>query len=162
MSMINKQTAENTKPKVLIIINNEFILKMYQIKLEKRGVSVETFFDAEGDIVQRIADAKPNLLVLDIVIHDKSGLEIVRQLKEDERTKDIPFLFATCDGQPKDVEEAKELGAVGFITRGVNKPKEVVNYILAFLKPSVVTRYIKIIAVLIVILVVIGVLVVIK
>ncbi len=120
--------------KILLIDDNKFILNMYKIKLEKKGVNVETFQNTDGDIVQRVLDVNPDLVTLDIVIPNRDGLETAKILKADERTKNIPIIFLTNQGQIKDIEDAKKVGCSGYIIMATTKPEEVANCLINFCK----------------------------
>lgn len=113
--------------KILLIDDNKFTLNMYKIKLQKRGVEVETFLDTEGDIVKRVADVKPDLIALDIVIPNRDGLETAKILKADKRTRDIPIVFMTLQGRLKDIQDAKETGASGYLLTADVKPERMIE-----------------------------------
>ena len=118
--------------KILLIDDDKFILQMYRTKLEKKGLNVEVFLDTDGDIAQRVLDAKPDLITLDIVIPNRDGLETARILKADDRTKNIPIIFLTNQGQLKDVEDAKQAGCSAYIIKATTKPYETVDYLVSF------------------------------
>ncbi|ABK98961.1 diguanylate cyclase [Pelobacter propionicus] len=62
----------------------------------------------------------PDLIMLDIVMPSMNGLEMCRQLKSDQRTRDIPVIFVTAYGNPEEETRGLEAGAVDFIMKPFN------------------------------------------
>ena len=62
----------------------------------------------------------PDLLLLDIVLPDADGLDVCRHLKADPATRNIPVIFITGQGSPREETQALEVGAVDFILKPVN------------------------------------------
>jgi len=76
-----------------------------------------------GEKALKIAFANaPDLILLDIMMPDMDGLEVIRKLKEDPRTKNIPVIFVTAKGEVADEALGFELGAVDYITKPVSPP----------------------------------------
>lgn len=63
-------------------------------------------------------EAQPDVILLDIVMPDMNGFEVIKALKEDEATRDIPVIFITGLNNTKDEEQGLILGAADYI----NKP----------------------------------------
>lgn len=66
------------------------------------------------DAVGRVG---PDLLVLDVMLPGRSGLDILRDLRADPCTADLPVLMLTAKGQARDRETAMELGANAYLTK---------------------------------------------
>ena len=60
-------------------------------------------------------ESKPDLVLLDIIMPEMDGYEVCKQLKSNPLTKDIPIIFTTALGDPKDEEKGLQLGAEDFI-----------------------------------------------
>ncbi len=67
-----------------------------------------------------ISDNPPDLILLDIVMPKMDGYTVCRELKSDERARDIPIIFVTAKGQTADETKGLELGAVDYITKPLN------------------------------------------
>lgn len=63
------------------------------------------------------AEAKPDLVVLDLQLPEIDGFEVTRRLKGDSRTRDIPILVVTAYGEGEASVEAKSAGADGFMSK---------------------------------------------
>ncbi|MNY67872.1 Phosphate regulon transcriptional regulatory protein PhoB [compost metagenome] len=57
------------------------------------------------------------MLVLDVMLPKRSGFDVLKQLRSDEETRDLPVLILTAKGQQQDRRIAEELGADGFVTK---------------------------------------------
>ena len=65
---------------------------------------------------------QPDLILLDVVMPGMGGYEVIRTLKEDPRTKDIPVIFVTALNSMEDEEQGLKLGAVDYITKPFSPP----------------------------------------
>ena len=62
----------------------------------------------------------PDLILLDIMMPEISGYDVIRQLKSDERTSAIPVIFLTAMSTPEDERKGLEMGAVDYITKPIS------------------------------------------
>ena len=69
-----------------------------------------------------VADSPPELILLDIMMPDMDGYEVLRRLQADPRTSGIPVLFVTAKDQTEDEQYGLDLGAVDYITKPVSPP----------------------------------------
>ncbi len=68
------------------------------------------------------ADTQPELILLDIMMPEMDGYEVLRRLRADSRTSGIPVLFVTAKDQTEDEQYGLDLGAVDYITKPVSPP----------------------------------------
>jgi class 3 adenylate cyclase/CheY-like chemotaxis protein len=68
------------------------------------------------------ADPQPDLVLLDVMMPGMDGHEVCRQLKADERTKDIPVIFVTAMSEVEDEQRGFEVGALDYITKPISPP----------------------------------------
>jgi len=64
-----------------------------------------------------VVQLKPDLILLDIIMPDMSGFDVIKQLKESEQTKDIPVIFVTNLTGPDEEDRGRSLGAVDYIKK---------------------------------------------
>ena len=64
-----------------------------------------------------IGKEKPDLILLDIIMPKMDGFEVLRNLKDDSNTKDIPVIMLTAKGQKVDSQKGKDLGAQDYIIK---------------------------------------------
>ncbi|HOI41874.1 MAG TPA: response regulator [Elusimicrobiales bacterium] len=108
--------------KILIIDDDEAVRIVYRAYLSKAGHTVESAKDGpEG--LHRTATFAPDLVLVDINMPRLSGFEVVRQLKEDPATKDIPVFIITSLKQAHHVKRAAAMGAAGYITKPTRAPE---------------------------------------
>ena len=102
--------------KVLLIEDEPNITEAIRFLLTREGWLVETH--AEGtDAVQVIAASKPDLVILDVMLPGKSGMDILRDLREREEWNNLPVLMLTARGQSRDREMAEKAGVSRFMTK---------------------------------------------
>jgi CheY-like chemotaxis protein len=124
----------NMKTKILYIDDDRFLLNMYKIKFEKNGnYEVVTMEKLGPDYITEIANISPDIILSDHVRPKPDGIEVLKALKADERTKNIPFVFLTNTITPKLIEESKKEGVLGIINKGKTIPAEVVEEVAKIL-----------------------------
>lgn len=101
---------------VLIAEDEPSILESLEFILVRAGWSIATVTDGAAvcDAVRRLS---PRLVVLDVMLPQRSGFEVLRQLRSETATADLPVLILTAKGQQQDRKVAEELGASGFVTK---------------------------------------------
>ncbi|MEL7212355.1 MAG: response regulator [Pseudomonadota bacterium] len=101
---------------VLLIEDEPNIIEAIRFILSRDGWSVDTHSDG-ANAVERVQSMKPDLIILDVMLPNKSGYDILRDLRDDTRTAKLPVLMLTARGQTKDRELAERLGVNEFITK---------------------------------------------
>lgn len=102
--------------KVLIIDDEKDILELISIILSEEGIEVHK---AEGGMVGLIMarEVKPDLILLDIMMPEIDGWEVLKMLKIDDDTKTIPVAMLTCKTETRDKVFGIQEGAVDYITK---------------------------------------------
>jgi len=119
--------------KILIIEDDQRINKVYTAKLLIEGIEVSTALDGEEGL-RRIYDEKPDLILLDLMLPKKSGFEILKEIKKDEKVKDIPVLILSNLAQEKEIEEGLALGAQDYLVKTNYSIQQVMEKIKKTLK----------------------------
>jgi len=123
----------NTKVKILIIEDDKDQIFMYRFKFEKEGFA---FFSArtgtEG--IKTAKTEKPDLILLDLILINESGVDILEKLKADEAVKNIPVIILTNLAKKELKARAQELGIVDFIIKTQILPAELVARVKKALK----------------------------
>lgn len=114
--------------KILIIEDDTFLSEMYANKLSQSNFEVEVALDGQQGL-EKIKEAKPDLILLDIVLPKIDGFEILRQVKADPKLKKIPIVLLTNLGQQSDLEKGLSLGADEYIIKAHFSPTAVVTKI---------------------------------
>jgi len=74
------------------------------------------------EALERINDFQPDLIVTDLMMPVMDGVEMIRRLREDPRTADLPILALTADPSRKTEERARQAGAADYLTKPVDLP----------------------------------------
>jgi DNA-binding response OmpR family regulator len=101
---------------VLIAEDEPSILESLDFILRRAGWSIDSVTDGEA-VLERVRRNRPRVLVLDVMLPKRSGFDVLKQLRADGETKDLPVLILTAKGQQQDRRIAEELGADGFVTK---------------------------------------------
>src|SRR6266496_1465775 len=96
--------------KVIVIDDEPFILMMIEDKLKKAGIDVVTLRESKNAL-SVIRNEKPDLVILDWMMPELSGLELCRMLKADTELKEIPVYMLTAKGQDADKQLGLQCGA---------------------------------------------------
>lgn len=122
----------NTKTNILVIEDESDIRELvkYNLQREQFGV-VEAESGEEGlTLAER---SVPDLILLDLMLPGKDGLEICRLLKRNDRTQNIPVIMMTARGEESDIVTGLELGAEDYIVKPFS-PKVLVARVKAVLR----------------------------
>jgi len=110
--------------KILFIEDEPTLQKAIGQFLEQEGYQVTSALDGELGLEMAKKD-KPDLILLDIVLPKKDGFEVLKELKENEITKDIPVIVLTNLENDADVEKAISLGATTYLVKANYELEEV-------------------------------------
>ncbi|NOD62702.1 MULTISPECIES: response regulator transcription factor [unclassified Ruegeria] len=102
--------------KVLLIEDEPNIAEAIRFLLTREGWQVEIHGDG-ADALQVIQGAQPDLVILDVMLPGKSGMDILRDLREMEELSGLPVLMLTARGQSRDREMAENAGVSRFMTK---------------------------------------------
>jgi len=118
--------------RILIVEDEPAICEMVGLALQRAGYEP---VDA-GDVAQAemaIADRLPDLILLDWMLPDVSGLEFARRLKKDETTRHVPIIMLTARGEESERVKGLEMGADDYVTKPFS-PRELMARIKAVLR----------------------------
>ena len=119
--------------KVLIIDDDENLSAVFETALQKSGL--ETVFSLNGKSgIDKARLEKPDLILLDQVLPDISGNEVLRTLKADSQTQNIPVLILSNFSQEELVKEAINNGAMDYIFKYQVEPADLVSKVKQALK----------------------------
>jgi CheY-like chemotaxis protein len=93
------------------------------VLVAKDGAEALDFIFATGAYSQRRIENGPKVILLDLKLPRVDGLEVLRRIKSDERTKAIPVVVVTTSEQEQDVVESYKLGANSYIVKPVSFEK---------------------------------------
>jgi two-component system alkaline phosphatase synthesis response regulator PhoP len=112
--------------KILMVDDDTELLSIFEIALKKEGYEIITAYDGKTGIEKAKAE-KPSLILLDQVLPDITGNDIVKLLKEEPETKNIPVAMLSNFGQSELIQEAINQGAVDYILKYQIETQDLVN-----------------------------------
>lgn len=123
-----------SKPSILIVEDHADIVEILKYNLSQEGY--ELFVANDGEQGLKEANSKrPSLILLDLMLPKIDGLELCRQLKAREATREIPIIMLTAKGAESDIVLGLGLGADDYMTKPFS-PKELVARIRAVMRRS--------------------------
>jgi two-component system, response regulator len=90
-----------------------------KLVLLKDGAEALAFLFAEGDRAGTSGGRAPRVVLLDIKLPKVDGIEVLRRMKSDARTKDLPVVILTSSNEERDIKEAYALGVNSFVTKPI-------------------------------------------
>ena len=101
---------------ILVVDDEPAVVRLVELNLTQEGHQVRTASDGEAALTS-IADTRPDLVVLDVMMPKLDGFETLKRLKSDPATADIPILMLTARAQDEDVFEGYGTGAQWYLTK---------------------------------------------
>jgi len=103
-------------PRVTLVEDDPTLRAALQFKLERAGYDV-TAAGSGREFLARLQLRKPDLILLDLMMPDMSGLQVLDYLRSDPALSSIPVVVVTAWGQGAMRARCTELGVVGFVTK---------------------------------------------
>jgi two-component system phosphate regulon response regulator PhoB len=109
-------TIAMSKQKILVIEDERPLVEVLSCNLEREGFEAISAYDGQEGLRQ--AQLKlPDLIVLDLMLPQKPGLEVCRELKQGPRTRDIPIIMVTAKAEESDQLVGFATGADDYVTK---------------------------------------------
>ena len=130
----------NESFKILAIEDNQDIRQLIAFILERDGYQV---FTAEDGIsgLSLIKETKPDLVLLDVMMPEFSGFEVLDAIRKDKNSKvrEVPILMITSKSTVEDVDQALELGANGYLVKPF-RPEKLIEKVRELLTQEMVSK----------------------
>lgn len=112
--------------KILLIEDDEMQRTMYEIEFEHFGYKLLVAESGKRGL-ELVSAEKPDIVLLDLLLGDMKGVDVLRQIKNDPSTKDIKVVVMTNYFKKGLEEECRELGALDFWGKSAFVPREIVE-----------------------------------
>lgn len=119
-------------PKILVIDDEKDIVELISYNLEKEGFSVLKAYDGETAL-QRVKAQKPDLIILDLMLPEISGLDVCKAVRNNPATANLPIIMLTAKAEEVDKIIGLEMGADDYITKPFSI-KELIARVRAMLR----------------------------
>jgi DNA-binding response OmpR family regulator len=125
-----KASVDANRPlRVLVCDDERAIVRLIQVNLERQGFSVIAAFDGK-EALDKVLQESPDLCVLDIIMPYVDGMEVLRRIRKNPQTSEIPVILLTTEVHEAKVEEGYRLGADLYMTKPFN-PSDLANVLLS-------------------------------
>ncbi|HLJ56431.1 MAG TPA: response regulator [Chthonomonadaceae bacterium] len=112
---------------ILTVDDERSIVRLVQVNLERQGYNVLTAFDGR-DALEKIASSRPDMVICDVMMPYMDGLEVLRQVRLNEDTRDLPVIMLTAKAMDHDVFEGYVRGATCYLTKPFSPP-ELISFV---------------------------------
>jgi two-component system, OmpR family, alkaline phosphatase synthesis response regulator PhoP len=113
--------------KILAVDDERHIVRLVEVNLARAGYQVVTAFDGR-EALQKVGSENPDLIVLDVMMPYMDGFEVLRNLKANPETRDIPVIMLTAKAQDADVFRGWQSGVDCYLTKPFN-PMELLTFV---------------------------------
>ena len=118
--------------KILLAEDDEFLSSLIKNRLEREQFQVLVARDGD-EILKTLKEFRPDLVLLDIILPNKLGFEVLEDAQQDPKIGKVPFMVLSNLGQDSDIIRAKELGAVDYFVKARIMIDDLIKRIKAFL-----------------------------
>jgi two-component system, OmpR family, response regulator ResD len=118
---------EKKNIKVFIVDDDKFLLGMYSLKFSNNGYDVDTTLGSRPALDKLRAGAKPDVILLDIVMPYLDGLELLKIIRDEKLAPNAIVVMLTNQSASSDIDRSRELGVDGYIIKAATIPSEVLH-----------------------------------
>ncbi len=111
---------------ILLVEDDPFLVDIYSTKLKETGFSVQVAIDGK-EALKKMKENIPDLLLLDIVLPNFNGWEILRKIEKDDELKTLKVVILSNLGEKQEIEKGLKLGAARYLVKAHYTPSEVVE-----------------------------------
>ena len=108
------------KKNKLLLVDDDASCLLEIIGILKQDYELNTAKNGPAAI-DRAEKSQPDLIILDVIMPDMSGFDVITKLKESDKTKDIPVVFASGAESNDDERRGLELGAIDYIRKPIDE-----------------------------------------
>lgn len=115
--------------KTILLVDDDLTLReMYEERMKAEGFNIIQATNGE-EALKKASEAKPDIILLDIMMPKVNGFDVLKELKSNPELKDIPVIVLTALIQDVDRVQGKKLGAADYIVKSETMPGEVISKI---------------------------------
>jgi len=130
------------KGTILLIEDESSFRQIYGDVIKGDGYEIIEAEDGERGL-ELIKEKKPNLVLLDLVLPKLHGLEVLKKIRSDEATKEIPVIILSVLGAQEDIQKGLEAGANDYTVKGFYSPREILSKVHSLLAKTDIKKHIQ-------------------
>ena len=104
-------------PQTILIVDDEpYMIRLLQHHVERAGYRMVKAVNGR-EALEKVASAKPDLIIMDVMMPELNGLEVLSQIRKQPATAELPVIIMTANAQRFTKEEAEAAGVSAFLTK---------------------------------------------
>jgi len=107
--------------KILIVDDETVFIEMLRVLLENSGYEVVTAGDGQEGL-EKAKSENPDLIVLDVMMPIMDGYTMLKEVRQDEKIKDMPVILCTSQAQKDYLDESQDIKIDAYITKPFKSP----------------------------------------
>lgn len=119
--------------KVLLVEDDIFLSSLLKNRLQKEGIEILLAKDGK-EALTILKSTKPDLILLDLILPEKSGFEVMEDMRSDPQFQEAPIVVISNLGQPEDITKSHELGAVEYFVKAQTSIDDLVGKVKEFIQ----------------------------
>ena len=119
--------------KILLVEDDPFLVTLLKAKLSREGFEILHAKDGQ-EAIDILRKGKPDLILLDIILPQKSGFEVLEEVRSDPQLRNVPVMIISNLGQTGDIEKGRELGVLEYFVKAKISVDELSDKVKEFLK----------------------------
>ena len=113
--------------KILVVDDERHIVRLVEVNLQRAGYDVVSAYDGV-EALEKITAEKPEMIILDVMMPRMDGFEVLKELRGNAETKDIPVIMLTAKAQDADIFKGWSSGVDSYLTKPFN-PRELLAFV---------------------------------
>lgn len=126
--MTRPRSTPTIRPRILVVEDETFLVKIYAVKLKKEGYDVSIAADGE-QAVALAREIKPDLILLDLILPKMNGFEALEAMRASRENKSTPVIVLSNLGQEEDMKRAEAFGVDAYLVKANHSIQEIVDKI---------------------------------
>ena len=126
--------------KVMIVDDDKFLLNMYSIKFTNNRFDVTIASDGKAAVDKLKEGYEPDVILLDVVMPVMDGIETLNAIRSGGLAKKAAIMMLSNQGQPSDIQKAREYNVDGYIVKATSIPSEIVTEVYSLLERTKARR----------------------
>lgn len=118
---------------ILLVEDDEYLIGIYATKFELEGFKVLKASDGKRGFKLAVKET-PDIILVDILMPGMNGFDLIKKLKNEEKTKNIPVVILSNLGQEKDVRRGIKLGVADYLIKVHLTPTEICERVKEIIK----------------------------
>jgi DNA-binding response OmpR family regulator len=118
---------------IFLAEDDRFIARAYNDGFTRAGYDV-IYAEDGAKAIEKLKGAQPDIILLDVIMPEKNGFEVLTEIKQDENLKNIPIIILSNLGQDSDIKKGKDLGADDYFIKSNLSISEVLEKIEMHIK----------------------------